>query len=190
MEFTWLNIRNELITQELLDDFKSGNSVFDEFLCSQALTWQDYSESATYVFVTTADLKENKIQRIYGYVSINATGLMYTNSAGNRLYLPCAEIRMFAIHQSLRKHNNPTIKYSEILFKLALQELYCISTQIIGFRAIFLNANNEGYHLYKNCGFEEVKGYLSPEEEEKLDIEGTTPLILMINDNITDVLFC
>jgi hypothetical protein len=48
MEFDWINIRNELITQELLDEFKSGNSDFDEFLCEMAGVWQDNSESATY----------------------------------------------------------------------------------------------------------------------------------------------
>lgn len=32
MDFVWINIRDKLITQELLDSFKSGNSVFDDFL--------------------------------------------------------------------------------------------------------------------------------------------------------------
>ena len=32
MEFTWVNIRDALITQELLDGFQSGNSDFDDFL--------------------------------------------------------------------------------------------------------------------------------------------------------------
>jgi hypothetical protein len=44
MEFKWINIRDKLITQELLDEFKSGNSVFDEFLREKAGDWQDLSE--------------------------------------------------------------------------------------------------------------------------------------------------
>ena len=42
MEFEWLNIRNKLINQELLDSFQSGNSDFDEFLQETAKEWQDF----------------------------------------------------------------------------------------------------------------------------------------------------
>lgn len=189
MEFDWINIRNEFISQELLDEFKSGNSDFDEFLRETAGVWQDNSESATYVFVDKSEIDNCIISRIYGYVSINATGLMYYNENGNRLYLPCAEIRMFAIHQSLRKRHDINIKYSQILFRLVLQNLYYMSTHIIGFRAIFLNSNDQGYKLYSDCGFEDLKVFLAPEEEEKISIEGTKPMLLLINDNITDLLF-
>ena len=190
MNFSWINIRDDMITQELLDEFQSGNSLFDDFLKNKAGYWQDHSEAATYVFVKESEKDEGAIKKIYGYVSINATGLMFINENDNRQYLPCAEIRMFAIHKSLRKIHNPYNKYSEILFKYVLQQLYFLSTSVIGFRAIFLNANDEGYHLYLNSGFEEMKGYLSPEEEEKLDLEGTRPLLLLINDSVTDLLFC
>ena len=190
MEFTWVNIQDDLITQELLDDFQSGNSVFDDFLKEKARDWQDYSEATTYVFVKSTDKEAGCISRIFGYVSINATGLMYKRADDSKLYLPCAEIRMFAIHKSLRKRHNPDNNFSEILFKMVLQELYYMSTHVIGFRAIFLNANDEGYQLYVNSGFEEVKGFLTPDEEEKMDLEGMRPLLLLINDDITDLLFC
>lgn len=189
MEFEWVNIRDKLITKELLDVFQSGNSVFDKFLQETASVWQDYSESATYVFVDKSEIDDNKITRIFGYVSINTTGLMYYNENGNRLYLPCAEIRMFAIHKSLRKRHDISNKFSQILFKLVLQNLYFMSTHIIGFRAIFLNSNDDGYQLYSDCGFEDLKDFLAPEEEEKLSIKGTKPMILLINDNITDIIF-
>lgn len=189
MEFEWINIRDDMITQELLDSFQSGNSVFDDFLKEKAYDWQDHSESSTYVFVTKDDLDAGIIERIYGYVSINATGLLFQNDDGDNQYLSCAEIRMFAIHKSLRKKHDPTIKYSEILFKLVLQNLYYISTHYMGFRAIFLNANEHGYQLYKDCGFDEATDYLSPEAEDKLNIEGTTPLLLFIDDDITNRLF-
>ena len=29
MEFEWINIRDKMVTQELLDSFESGNSVFE-----------------------------------------------------------------------------------------------------------------------------------------------------------------
>ena len=190
MEFVCVNIRDKMVTQELLDEFESGNSDFDSFLKELAGDWQDKSEAATYVFVNKNDIDTGKINRIYGYFSINATGLMYHNENGHRLYLSCAEIRMFAIHKSLRKRHDPTNIYSEILFRMVLQKLYFMSNHDIGFRAIFLNSNDEGYVLYKNSGFDDVKEFLTPEEEEKLDIEGTKPLLLLINDEITDLLFC
>ena len=90
----------------------------------------------------------------------------------------------------MRKRHNPDNNFSEILFKTVLQELYYMSTHAIGFRAIFVNANDEGYQLYVNSGFEEVKGFLTPDEEEKMDLEGMRPLLLLINDDITDLLFC
>jgi hypothetical protein len=189
MEFKWINIRDKLITQELLDEFKSGNSVFDEFLREKAGDWQDFSEAATYVFVTTDDIEAGKIDKIYGYASINATGLLYDNDRGEKQYLSCAEIRMFAIHKSLHKRHDPGVKFSKILFTMVLQNLYVMSTHDIGFRAIFLNSNDQGYSLYKECGFSEVSGYLTAETEDKLDIEGTKPLIMFINEGITDLLF-
>ena len=36
MEFEWINIRDNMVTQELLDSFQSGNSVFDDFLKEKA----------------------------------------------------------------------------------------------------------------------------------------------------------
>ena len=189
MEFEWINIRDNMVTQELLDSFQSGNSVFDDFLKEKAGYWQDNSEAATYVFVTKDDRVSGKINRIYGFVSINATGLLIKNDEEENQYLSCAEIRMFAIHKSLRKKHDPTVKYSEILFTMVLQNLYCMSNHDIGFRAIFLNANEHGYQLYKDCGFDEASGYLTPDAEDKLNIEGTKPLILFINESITDLLY-
>lgn len=60
MEFEWINIRDNMVTQELLDSFQSGNSVFDNFLKETACFWQDNSEAATYVFVTKDDLDSGK----------------------------------------------------------------------------------------------------------------------------------
>lgn len=189
MDFVWINIRNNLITQELLDSFKSGNSDFDDFLKEKACNWQDYSEAATYVFVTKDDFDSGKISRVYGFVSINATGLLFQNEDGDNQYLSCVEIRMFAIHKILRKNNNPAAQFSRILLTMVLQNLYIMSNHEIGFRAIFLNSNDEGYKLYKECGFADVTGYLTPDAEDKLNIEGTKPMLLFINEDITDVLF-
>lgn len=57
------------------------------------------------------------------------------------------------------------------MFRLVLQNLYYMSTHIIGFRAIFLNSNDQGYQLYSDCGFEDLKVFLAPEEEEKYQLK-------------------
>ena len=90
---------------------------------------------------------------------------------------------MFSIAKELRKRHDPTIKWSEIVFKVLLQNLYNMSTSIVGFRAVFLYANTNGYNLYKECGFQEIDEYLIPETDDKVEVEGCTPLLLVINDN-------
>ena len=45
-----------MVTQELLDEFESGNSDFDSFIKELAGDWQDRSEAATYVFVNKSDI--------------------------------------------------------------------------------------------------------------------------------------
>lgn len=185
----WVNI--ESVGYELTDSFDSGNSIFNDFLKNHARSWQDYGEAATYIIADKEEIENHNIHRIYGYVTINATGLLYNydGDSDNYQYLSCAEIRMFAIQNVLRKHGDFTRDYSEIIFNLVLENLYAMSTHDIGFKAIFLNANNEGKSLYERSGFETVTGFISPTLEEKLDIAGTTPMILMINDDFMDRVF-
>ena len=186
----WINI--ESVSQELTDSFNSGNSVFDNFLKNDARRWQDYGEAATFIIADKEEIEKGNITRIYGYVTINATGLLYSPSGddGDYQYLSCVEIRMFAIQRAFRKHGDPTRNYSEIFFNLVLMNLYHMATHTIGFKAIFLNANHEGRRLYKSAGFEEVSGFVSPTVEDKIDLEETTPMILMINDEFIDKVFC
>ena len=49
---------------------------------------------------------------------------------------------------------------------------------------IFLNANHDGYALYKRNGFEEITDFLPPTQEKLIDIDGTIPMLLLINDEM------
>lgn len=180
MRFEWINI--EQVDDSIINAFESGDSTFDEFLKENAKKWQASSESATYVFADEEEVKNRSVTRIYGYVSINTMGLLY--SSEEKKYLSCAEIRMFAIAKQLRKRHDITVDWSTQLFKLVLQNLYEMSTKVIGFKAIFLNANSNGYKLYKENGFEDITEYVTPETEEKIGIEGCKPLLLVINDDM------
>lgn len=181
-DFCWININQ--VPQSVINAFDSGNEVFNDFLKETALRWQNNGEAVTYLIVTENERKANCYTRIYGYVSINSMGLLYDTQGENRKYLPCVEIRMFAIAKQLRKRHDPMIKYSDMIFKLILQNLYELSTKVIGFRAIFLNANKDGFRLYKDNHFEILSDFVSPTDEEKIDISDTTPMLLFINDTM------
>jgi len=181
MEFDWINI--EEVDDALLKEFDSGNESFNFFLRTKAKTWQSQGETVTYVFVDKSEIISGSYSRVYGYISINTLGLLYYDG-NSKKYLSCAEIRMFAIAKQLRKHHDSSITWSEMLFKVALQNLYFMSVHTIGFRAIFLNANHDGYELYKNIGFEEIEEFIPPDEEKGIDIQGCVPLLLVMGDEM------
>ncbi len=96
---------------------------------------------------------------------------------------------MFAISKELRKRHDDTVEWSDIIFKTLLQNLYHMSTNVIGFKAIFLNANHEGYNLYKNNGFEAIDEYIAPQTDSEIELEDSTPLLLMITSEMIDNIF-
>lgn len=188
MFLEWINI--ESVDEKVTDSFSSGNELFDEFLKVHARRWQDCGEAATYIIADAQEVINNKVEYVYGYVTLNTTGLLKRFEEGSVVqYLPCVEIRMFAIDRSLRKHGDPYVNYSDIIFNLVLMNLWAMSVHMIGFKGIFLNANHEGERLYRNAGFEDVTEFVAPTEEDKIDIKGTTPMLLMINDEFIDKVF-
>ena len=186
MEFEWLNI--EGVSDAVIKEFDCGNRAFNDFLYEKAKVWNAKGESVTYVFADAAEIEKKAVTRIYGFVAINTLGLLFDNN-GQAEYLSCAEIRLFAISKQLRKRHDKTIQWSDIIFKKLLQNLYQMSTSMIGFKAIFLNANHEGYQLYKNNGFEPIKEYVAPQKDPKITVEDCTPLILTINDDMICEIF-
>lgn len=183
----WVNI--ESVDQKLIDSFRSGNDLFDNFLSRDAQRWQDAGEAATYIIADGEEIRNKCISNIWGYATINATGLLRQENDGEMHYLSCAEIRMFAVARALRRHGDPTNKYSDAIFNLVLQNLYAMAVHNIGFRGIFLNANHEGERLYKDAGFNEVTSFIPPTAEDKVDIRDTKPMLIMINDDFIGRIF-
>lgn len=181
MNFDWVNV--ESVDTAVIRDFDCGNRAFNEFLHEKARAWSADGESVTYVFADEAEIKEKRVSRIYGFAAVNTMGLLFDKD-GRSTYLPCAEIRLFAIAKQLRKRHNSTIVWRDVIFKNLLQNLYQMSTSVIGFKAIFLNANHDGYQLYRDNGFEPLGEYTAPQNDEKIETDDCTPLLLMITDDM------
>lgn len=190
MIFEWTSLSN--VPSDVVDRFDCGEEVFNDFLKSHAKTWMSEGYAVTYVAVDKNALESGDVHRVYGYAAINATRLLGKDREKNK-YLSCAEIRMFAVSKALRGKEAVDldgIKYSYKLFQSLMQELYYISTSVIGFCAVTLNANTTGLELYKKFGFMHSEEYLLPEEEEKIDIEGCTPLVFsFMGENVFETLF-
>lgn len=186
MEFDWINI--ESVDDTVIKEFDCGNHAFNDFLCEKAKAWNAAGESVTYVFADEAEIKEKSVSRIYGFITINAIGLLFNNDGKNE-YLSCAEIRLFAIANQLRKRHDNTISWSDTIFKIALQNLYQMSTSVIGFKAIFLNANHDGLQLYIDNGFDSISEYVIPQNDSKIELDECTPLLLMITSDTVYKIF-
>ena len=180
MNFEWIGL--EGVDKAVLNDFDSGSCAFNCFLQEYAEAWRDVGEAVTYLCVDREEASRNCVTRIYGYAAINTNGLLYTDNSKKK-YLQCAEIRMFAIAKQLRGHKDPTCNFSRDIFYSFLQNMYIMSMTVIGFKAIFLNSNHEGYHLYKECGFDEITDYIPPEDDDKIEIDDCTPLLLVMNED-------
>lgn len=181
MNFEWVGL--ESVDEEVINEFDSGNYAFNIFLQENAKKWQNNGETVTYLCVDSEEFSCGNISRVYGFASINTMGLLYSDTDGKNSYLQCAEIRLFAIARALQRNGDPERKYSEIILKSFLQELYYMSMSVIGFKAVFLNSNDKGYNLYKRCGFQTIEKYVAPDEDAKIDTAGCIPLILIMNDD-------
>ncbi len=104
--------------------------------------------------------------------------------------MPAAEIKYFAIAKGFQKQLAYTIDknkyYSTVFFELLLIHLYQLSTNVIGFQAIFLIANENGEKLYKRKNFVDATKFSIPYDENDA-FNKCTPMCLMIEDNIYSI---
>ncbi|SEL96992.1 hypothetical protein SAMN04487770_12228 [Butyrivibrio sp. ob235] len=177
MIFEFIPIDKTLKT--VIQEFDCGTDTYNSFLKENALDWMANGYATTYVAVDSDENADGNISKIYGYASINATGLLGKN-LDKKKYLSCAEIRLFAVAKALRGDEAVDIdgvRYSYKVFQALMQELFYIATSTIGFCAVTLNSNDDGLDLYTKFGFVHSEDYLLPEDEEKIDIEDCTPLV-------------
>lgn len=196
-DFRFIELNESKVTEEVIRQFNCGNDDMTQYLHKQAKIDTIQGEGVTYVLVN----EDRKC--IYAYATIKAHGLYYYEDAEKYhtkqmdkngqvlLSMPSVEIKMFAISKKLKRQVAYTLDpeklqhYSTIFFKWFLEELYYMSMNIIGFRMIFLRANNEGETLYRKNGFIEYDRYLSTYDAKA---EGCIPLAIALTE-IEDVIF-
>ena len=54
---------------------------------------------------------------------------------------------------------------------------------MIGFKAVFLNSNHDGYQLYIDNGFSEISEFIVP-NDNNIETSECTPLLLLITDDL------
>ena len=189
LEYVELSRAN--VSSEAISEFESGNKGIDLFFHENAIQWANKGIAVTYILVQKEEQSQNHITKIFAFSTISCSGLLY-NSENQNLYMSCAEIKYFAIKKPFRGQTDNGLisgeRYSKIFFKLFLQEMYFMSTSVIGFSMIFLQANTEGKHLYEDCNFTVLEDFLLPDVDDKIEICECTPMGMQLtDDNIYDL---
>ena len=193
--------REGKLSDDIIMRFDCGNDDMSDYLHYQASKDVVSGDGVTYVLVRRDEVDKDedkdeskKINRIYAYATIKAHSLSYyesgekyhakeVNEQGQVLSsIPCVEIKMFAIDRALKKQpayniDNGKHHYSTLFFMMFLEDLYYMSMNTIGFKVIFLRANDEGEKLYRNVGFIDSSEYLQTYDSKA---EGCISLFLTL----------
>ena len=190
MILEWIPL-DDSITDQVISEFDCGNQTFNDFLQGTEISDNARTLQSNCIATTYVAIKDNNLSAIYGYASINTTGLL--TKTESPMYLPCAEIKMFAVSRKLRGEgavDEKGIRYSNILFSDLIIQLYLLATKTIAFSGIFLNSNADGYKLYTEHGFLPVNDYVTVDKEQEVCIDGCTPLLLSLtSEKALDVIF-
>lgn len=190
-EFIYVELTQANASQDVLHSFDCKHPDFNDFLYEDAIDFSADGNGVTYILVDKNEYQKNNISTIFAFATIQAMSLHYTEKKSGMLCsIPCVEIKYFAINRMLQKQIAYTIDsnkyYSTIFFELLLQELYELSTKRIGFKAIFLRANENGEKLYRRKKFVDATNYIVPYTED--DPAGKCiPMILNISSNIYEI---
>ena len=202
-ELRFFKLDQDHISQDVIANFTCKHPDFDDFIHNDACTAMANGEGVTYVLVNDDEYYKKEVKNILAFATIQATSLYYnldesseegSKNAYKKFYsLPCVEIKYFAIHKAFQKsiaaHIDPDKYYSTIFFEYLLQDLYEMSCKIIGFQAIFLRANQNGYKLYKRKKFTDCSNYIISYEECDADNK-CKPMLLPIAENIEEIFGC
>lgn len=191
-DLIYVELSRAKVNSEVLHSFDCRHIDFNEFLYEDAIQFSADGNGVTYILVDKNEYDNENISIIFAFATVQATSLHYRNENDEDvLYsISCAEIKYFAINRRLQKQIAYDIDenkyYSTIFFELLLQELYEMSTSKIGFQAIFLRANNNGYKLYSRKKFMDASNYIIPYTED--DPTGKCiPMILNIASNLYSI---
>lgn len=191
-DLIYVELSQAKVNSDVLHSFDCRHIDFNEFLYEDAMQFSADGNGVTYILVDKNEYDNENISIIFAFATVQATSLHYRNEDNeNVLYsISCAEIKYFAINRRLQKQIAYDIDdrkyYSTIFFELLLQDLYEMSTTKIGFQAIFLRANKNGYKLYSRKKFMDASNYIIPYTED--DPTGKCiPMILNIASNLYSI---
>lgn len=189
-DFIYVEYNKANIKQDVVQKFDCKHPDFNDFLRNEASSYSANGCGVTYVLVDKEEFENKNITCIFAFATIQTIALFREEDNNTRVTaIPCAEIKFFAIRRQLQKIRaqdiDPNKYYSEIFLEWFLQDLYEISTKVIGFQYVYLIANDAGKKLYERSGFANVENYLVPFEETDPD----NKCIPMIFDFSTDNLY-
>lgn len=190
-EFKYVKLEESIINQDVLNSFDCGHPDFNNFLQEDAITESSEGNGVTYILVDKKEYEIQKISIIFAFTTICATSLPYYEGNSDILHsISCVEIKYFAIGKRFHHQTAFLIDadkyYSTIFFEYLLQDLYQMSTSILGFQMIFLRANENGMKLYKRKKFTDATRYLIPFDPD--DKYGKcTPMCLQMNDDLYNI---
>lgn len=191
MNLEYISYENYKAKGYLLDSvckFDCGFSCFNLFLQHNLDLWQEKLAGVTY-FLIDKDICDKTQVIIYAYTTVSTIGLL-SRHEDIHSYISGVEIKLFAIDRHFRgKTNKDGVKYSHVFFAILLQDLWSIAMSQISFKMIFLQSNTLGMSLYKKFGFIEVNGYVSPTDDDKIDVDDCVPMLCEITDEIMYMIF-
>jgi hypothetical protein len=191
-ELQYVELNGARVSQDVLQKFDCGHPDFNDFLADDAKDSGSNGEGVTYILVDEDEYSNKKVSTIFAFATIQSTALQYYDiKKTDKIYsIPGVEIKYFAIakrfHRQIAHLIDDSKYYSTIFFEWLLEDLYEMSTKIIGFQAVFLRANEQGEKLYRRKNFIDASEYIVPYEEDD-PLGKCTPMCLIIKDNIYSI---
>ena len=191
-EFQYVELRSACVSQDVLQKFNCGHPDFNNFLVDDAIKCSDNGEGVTYILVDKDEYINKEISTIFAFATIQSTSLQYCDIQNkDKIYsISGVETKYFAISKRFHRQTayliDPNKYYSTIFFEWLLADLYEMSTKIIGFKAIFLRANENGEKLYRRKKFIDATDYIIPYEEDD-PLGKCIPMCLMLQDDIYNI---
>lgn len=186
----YVKLDSKCVSRDVLQTFDCGHPDFNEFLVDGAESFADDGKGVTYILVDSSEFANERITAIFAFATIQTASLQYVDDEERLRSVPSIEIKYFAIAKRFQKVSADPIDgkkyYSTLFFEWFLADLYHMSTAVIGFRAIFLRANENGEKLYRRKNFMDATKYSIPFDDDD-PLGKCLPMCLMVAENLYSI---
>lgn len=190
--FKYIELKNETVSQEVLQKFDCGHPDFNNFIKKEAVECKNNGEGVTYILVLEEEYEQNNITSVFAFATLQATALLYHDAVDEEkiMRISGVEIKYFAISRGFQKQYAYLLDgskyYSTCFLEILLMDLYSMSIEILGFQTIFLRANQNGERLYRRKNFIDASKYIRTQEEDD-PMGKCIPMLLMIQENLHNI---